>query len=360
MRARVALVTAVIAALAAVFLPAADVTPAPAAGLPTLPGVWPNAMVGTLPGVLMDGSTFEPLVVVNAKTAVGRATSTDAAGEQTISLVLATPDSARRLRDFPAGSPTRLAAVTAGNGAVSWVEDNPQATNGPHTTLWAADAAGGSPRLLATDNDDVQTVGPPYDLVLADGRLHWMAFRVEGGEVRSAPASGGPVTAQVLPDVYSFIGWPWLATPSPGEHGPKHLLNLITGAQMDIDAPLNRVLACTPQWCRVSTVDYVKTVEVGVMHADGSGYQILTQFERLYTVGDQPMLLDRFEFEGQKAATTGQPDTLWLVDVANGRRVQATTQFAGGFGSDADGHVWWSIAGNEGPTWQTLDLRTLS
>jgi hypothetical protein len=375
-RPRLALFAAVLAVLVALVLPAVGATPPPAAfsGPPTVANVWPQASIGEIPGVLPDGSSYEPLAVA-AGVSVGQTTSADAQGGQTVSLTFVTASGARRLRDFPADGPTRLAAVTIAGSQAFWLESSPLATEGPHTTLWAADLPGGLPRLLASDPSSVLTVDPPYDLVFANGHLHWLAFRSEGGEVHSAPATGGAVTVQLLPLVYSIVGWPWLATPLPGDHGPKHLLNLETGQQIDIDAPYTRELACVPGWCRVSTYDdSMSVVEVGTMKTDGSHYQVLSQFGRYYTVNDQPMLIGRFEVEGQPAASPTAPDTsaaaadtsitvpdtLWLVDVAKGRRVQLTTDFAQGFHSDDVGHIWWSTGAGNALAWHTLDLRSLT
>jgi hypothetical protein len=58
--------------------------------------------------------------------------------------------------------------------------------------------------------------------------------------------------------------------------------------------------------------------------------------------------------------STTVPDTLWLVDVVNGRRVQLTTDFAQGFHSDDTGHIWWSTGADKTLAWHTLDLRSLS
>jgi hypothetical protein len=379
-RPRLALVAAVLAVLVALVLPAVSATPPPASysGPPTVASVWPQASIGEIPGVLPDGSSYEPLAV-GAGVSVGQETSTGAQGGQTTSLTVVTSGGTRRLREFPADGSTRLAAVMIGGSQAFWLESSPLATVGPPTTLWAADLPGGAPHLLASDPSSVLTVDPPYDLVLANGHLHWLAFRTDGGEVHSVPVTGGQVSAQVLPWVYSIIGWPWLATPMPGDHGPKHLLNVETGEQIDIDAPYTRELACVPGWCRVSTYDGMNIVEVGTMHTDGSHYQVLSQFGRYYTVNDQPMLIGRFEVEGQPAASptpsgtstadtsntvidtgTPVPDTLWLVDVANGRRVQLTTDFAQGFHSDDNGHIWWSTGTGNAPMWHTLDLRSLT
>jgi hypothetical protein len=319
-----------------------------------LTAVWPGATPVPLTGVLPDGSTYRPSVVVDATTSIGVATTPDM---ETARLVVRRADTVRAIHAVPTGRAT-IAAVTLVDDQIVWAEVAAQTTgDGAQTSIWRTGLTGGAVRRLAAHPGDMIARDSAYDLLVADGTVHWAVAIADGerGEIRSIGLAGGSVRVRPLDRDFGLTAWPWATTSTSGEPGSVELLNLSTGERRVVSAGPEEFLSCSPSWCRVVTlVDDGQEIEYSIRRGDGSDAR---------EFGDTPMnvdvaLMDRFEVLAADAES-GPAGRLSLYDIASGRTVLLADSAAGTVGSDGR-HLWWSTGDNEVLQWHVVDLRRLT
>jgi len=348
-----------IAALVAVGIALALPSPKAAAPLSEpeplhLAGVWPDATPFTIPGILPDGSSYQPYVVIDPNVSIGLVTAADA---DTTRLVVRAGTLVRPLRTMATARGEALAAVTVVDRQVYWAE-TALVDSGDGTTIWRADLTGSGVRRLVADAGQIYYRDSAHDIAVADGSVSW-AVEAAGGErseIRTVSVQGGHVRVRPLDRPFGLTTWPWATTSTSGEPGEAYLLNLSTGEQRVAPAGPEEFLACSPTWCRVTTlIDDGQDIAYAIRRWDGSDERALA---------DTPMnvdaaLLDRFDLLGSTADDGPRRyQRLSLYDIANNRTVlvaEATTGTVGARG----GYLWWSTGDNETLQWRVLDLRQL-
>ena len=349
------LIAALIAVGVALALPSPKApTPLTAPEPLRLAGVWPDATPFTIPGILPDGSSYQPYAVIDPAVSIGIVTGVDA---DTTRLVVRSGATVRPLRTMATARGEALAAVTVVDGQIYWAETAAGAS-GDGTTVWRADLTGSGVRRLAADPGQIYYRDSAHDVAVADGSVSW-AVETAGGErseIRSVSVQGGRVRARPLDRLFGLTAWPWATTSTSGEPGEAHLMNLGTGERRVAPAGPEEFLACSPTWCRVTTlVDDGQDVTYAIRRWDGSDERALT---------DTPMnvdvaLLDRFDLLGSTADDGPRSyQRLSLYDIANDRTVLVADATTGTVGARG-GFLWWSTGDNETLQWRALDLREL-
>jgi hypothetical protein len=349
----------------ALALPAPQQAAAPATSGPARLGeVWPSAKVVTIASQLPDGSAFQPLLLLDAATAVGIATSPDLA---TSRLVIRSGDGViRTLRPLQGQQGSTVAALSAVADQLYWLELADGGDGKRTTTLWRAGLSGASAvapaTLLAADSSDLLYYDSAYDLQVVDGTIHWAAVGAEGGgELRSVPIAGGVVNVRKLDQLFALTAWPWVTSSGGSKPGDVELLNLTSGERRTVPAGASEILTCTPVWCRVTTlVNQGQSLKFEVEHLDGGDRRAIGNTS-LTPLNTDVALLDRFEVLASTSSSnaSGYAQKLWLEDLKAGRAVllddsvTATVSSRGSF-------LWWSTGNNETVSWHILDLRQLA
>jgi len=351
----------VVAVALALPLPRPD-SPAPDQGPPRLGDVWPSAQAITLPSVLADGYLYQPLLVLDAATSVGLATSPDLL---TARIVLRSGDAAPRdLRVLRGQQRPTVAAVSMAGDQLFWLETGEGNHGARETNVWRADLSTGQARRLATDASDVLYFDSEYDLQIADGQVRWAALATgggSGGEIRSVPVNGGSVSVRRLDRLYGLTAWPWATTSANSQPGDVELLNLTTGERRTVDAGPNEILTCSPTWCRVTTlVNQGQSLTYEVEHVDGRDRRRIGD-TALTPLNIDVALLDRFEVLASVASANaaGYAQRLWLHDLTTDRVVILDETANASVGSRG-AYLWWSTGDNEALVWHVLDLRELA
>jgi hypothetical protein len=178
----------------------------------------------------------------------------------------------------------------------------------------------------------------------------------ERSEIRSVSVQGGHIRARPLDRLFGLTAWPWATTSTSGEPGEAYLVNLSTGEQRVAPAGPEEFLACSPAWCRVTTlVDDGQDVEYAIRRWDGSDERPLTGAP----ISSDVALLDRFDLLGSTADDGPRSyQRLSLYDIANNRTVVVADATTGTVGTRG-GFLWWSTGDNETRQWRVLDLRQL-
>ena len=325
-------------------------TPPQSAGL-----AWPGAQRGSVPAELPDGSAYAPSWFLDARTSIGVVQSGDGA---TVRLVLRRAEgSLRELRRLPARDNPSFPAVVADGDDVVWAES--RGDRDPQ--LWTIDLARPqAPRLLTAAPGDVRFYQSDHDLVIADGRVRWVAAargRDEVTEVRSVALTGGSVQSKNVPGSWQLSAWPWLVDGVTSTSGASVLRDVATGRDVAVKQSRRAVTNCTPRWCRVVSLNDDGLPRIDLMHPDGSNRHEAAEGTVQTAVADVG-LLDRFEVY----AETGSSDvagTLQLMayDLIGQRTVRispdaANVVYRGGV-------LWWSTGTRDSFLWHTIDLRTV-
>lgn len=157
--------------------------------------------------------------------------------------------------------------------------------------------------------------------------------------------------------------WPWVRTAQVSQGDAVRLLNLNTGESREITATPDETLACTPAWCRITTlVNQGRDLRYEIVDADESARRPLGDDTKT-PLNVDVALLDRFEVLGSVGA---DPDPigpsvtqqLWLHDLTTGRDILLAGAATGSIGSRS-GFLWWSTGNNEARVWNVVDLRQL-
>ncbi len=338
----------------------------PAAGgaspaLPTLAQAFPAAKPSEAPGLLTGGAVFTPLTYLDARTAIGTAPSADKSAARL--LLRAGSEPPRELRNVPADQNPQFAGFVASGDDVVWAESTADTAGHAQTRLWKANwRTAAAPTPLTADTGDAIFFNSQYDLVIADGRVHWAAAARSQDirtEVRSVPLAGGKVKVRTVPGAYSLSAWPWLVSAGSGQSGPVDLVNLQTDQKVHVPAAQTELLSCSPAWCRVLVLTGTGgPARVDLMRVDGSQRQRIAGGQASSSTADVG-LLDRFEVLSQNGST-GSPTSsqqLMLYDTTK----KTTLLVSNGVGMvfARAGVLAWSTGDNEALVWHALDLRTL-
>jgi hypothetical protein len=341
--------------------PAASAGPAATPNGPaavTLKAAWPGATVFSLPTTFPDGATYLPQTVVDATTSIGVATSADALRS---SLVIVERGQLRVLDSGQVNDGASFDAVTPTADAIYWMHTVNDADGHAHVGLWTARRSGGPSRQLSPDAGAALFSGSAYDMQVVGDRLYWLAGTATAAntELRSIPLGGGRVTVRTLSGAWTMAAWPWLVTAPSATGTPVELFNVDSGARVAVHAPTNKMVTCSPTWCRLIADNATQASATDLVHPDGTDLRQIGDKNAIALASDVAL---RQRFEPLMTALTSTSSTtvsrLDLYDIARRRTVliepAATNAAAKG------DYLWWSTGDNETLAWHALDLRTLT
>ncbi|GGK74891.1 hypothetical protein [Mangrovihabitans endophyticus] len=329
---------------------AARRTPAPPV---TARAAWPHAQRAALPATLADGAGYEPAVFLDASRSVGTALTTDG---HAVRLVLRAGDgSVRVLRELPVRQGASFDAPTVAGQTLVWVE-----TTRSDEQMWALDLSpGGVPRRVTGDLGDARFYQSQYDLVVAGGRVHWVAAGTgDTTEVRSVRLAGGQVDVRTQPGTWSLAAWPWLADGVTAAGGTTRLRNLSTGRDRVVARHGRGVIACSPLWCRVVSFNPDGDPQLELMRPGGADRRKIGT-GTVSNVLTDTAVLDRFEVFSR---LTGNSDLtghfqLLVYEIATRTSIEISPDATDV--SYRNGVLWWSTGNQDDFIRHTLDLRTV-
>ncbi|GIF26840.1 hypothetical protein BJ973_000068 [Actinoplanes tereljensis] len=342
--------TAIAASLALLVLPSIDRSPPPAPVAAAL--AWPQAKRAALSPTLADGTAYRPLAFLDAETSVGSAPSRD--GKQQRLLLRQPNGSVRAIRSLPQKDYPSFPAVVTDGKVLVWVEQS----NRTAATLWRADLSGGAARPLTTAVGDLKSDDSDSDLVLADGRVRWVAGGPSGTTVvHSVALVGGAVDSQSVAGDWKLTASPWLADGMTAASGTTQLRNLVTGEVRKMPAAWRGETQCDPVWCRVTRIDKDGTV-VDLQRADGSQSRQVGDGTVAAVLSD-PAPLGRFTILGKIDQNAQLTNHVQLIAYEIGTRrsvVISPDAFDVGYRA---GVIWWSAGNDNDFIRHALDLRTV-
>ncbi len=354
-RGAAALAVAVTAGLSLVVLSPTgdDAAPAPA-GPVTVAAEWPGAARAELPGSLPDGPSYQPVYLLAAGDAIGTAPTPDASA---LRLVRRAPDGTltELHRERLARNPVYGGYVHAGDTFAFSVSTD------AGTTLWTVNpAAGGRARALTADTGDIAFFNSQYDMVIAEGRLHWVAVGPGDEpvtEIRSVALTGGPVRKRIERGAWALAAWPTVVSASGGQLGPVQIRDLRTNRTKKIAATGAELATCGATWCRVLVLATGAPARIDLMRPDGAERQRVAGGDATAAAVDVAVL-DRFEVLTVPGPDTGSTSNqeLYVYDITTKRTVRVATGV--GVVICRGGLLWWSTGDIDEQTWHTLDLRT--
>jgi hypothetical protein len=319
--------------------PARDEKPA------TLAMAWPTATRAALPATLPDGAAYQPLFFLDAATSVGTAPRKDQ-----LRLLVRTEARVRVLRSLPGDG--SFQAVTGSGTTLAWIENT-----GGGLALWTSDASG--VRRVTTDVGKFRSYRSENDLVLADGQARWVAVDESGTtEVRSVALTGGPVSVRSLPGSWRLAGWPWLVDGVTDTRGAGALRNAETGEQRPVTRTAQAATDCSPEYCRVVSIDDDGWSRIELMRPDGSERSTIAEGDVNTAVVDVAPL-GRFEIWvriGTNSELTGNAELL-VHEIATNRTVQISPD--AGQITYRGGVLWWTAGSLSTFVRHSLDLRTI-
>lgn len=309
---------------------------------------WPSAQRGVLPAALSDGARYDPAVFLDVRESVGTASTTD--GRSLRLLLRRANGSVRLLRTLPAaGDPAFTSAAIAGHILV-WAE-----TTRDSGELWTIDlSTPGTPRRLTADLGDARFSQSQYDLVVAGGRVYWVAAGADDTtQVRSVLLTGGRADVRTEPGRWALTAWPWLTGGGTGR-----LRNLVTGQDRVVASNGRGRTACSPLWCRVVSLGNDGSSQIHLMRPDGSDRRQIAAGTASNVITDIAVL-DRFEVFSQRNGNSDLTGHIQLLiyEIAT-RTIVEVSPDATDVAYRA-GVLWWSAGSQEALIRHTLDLRTL-
>jgi hypothetical protein len=314
---------------------------------------WPQARRGSIPQNLADGTAYEPIVFLDAQTSVGAAPSRD--GKTQRLLVRRADGTVRQLQTVASAlDPSFPAAAVAGSTLV-WVASTTRGEELFSTDLRNAAA----PRRLTSDMGDARVYQSQYDLVVAEGQVHWVAPGPGNDtQLRSVALTGGPVAVRDQPGDWALSAWPWIVDGITAGSGATTLHNLTTGENRSVPTTSRGVTACSPAWCQLVSITKEGDSRIEVMHPDGSARRTAAYGEPTTVITDVAVL-DRFEVFSQQtdtSALTGDVELL-AYDVTTRSTVEISPEaFAVSYRA---GVLWWSTGTQQSFLRHALDLRTV-
>jgi hypothetical protein len=355
----VALGAALVAAGVLIWLPPAS--PQAPAGPLTLDAAWPGVKVGSVPASVPDGPAYDPLYLLDARTSVGTAPTAD--GTRLRLLLRAGDGAPRELRSLPMKDQPLFGGVTAAGDDLAWAESVTGPDGGAISTMWTVNwRANRPPRALTRDTGAVAFFNSQYDLVIARGRLHWVAVgRGEKPvtEVRSVALTGGAVTVRRESGPWALSAWPWLVTAVTAPSVEVQLRNLEKGTRITVPAAGSELVTCSSSWCRTQVIAGDGPTRLDLMRPDGSDRRQVGGADHTSPIIDVAVL-DRFELltrVGEVGTPTSNQELL-MYDLARKRTVTVGTGV--GMVVSRAGMLWWSTGDTEQLSWHTLDLHGLS
>jgi len=344
------------AALAAsgVLLVAPATEQRPPAGPVTAAVAWPAAQRGVIPASLPDGTGYEPGIFLDARTSVGSAPTRDG---KFLRLVLRHADgSIRQLRRLPLDANPSFPAFTVAGDVLVWAE----AAKHGSLQLWSGNLRDGRPaRRLTAEAGDARFYRSEYDLVIAAGRVHWVAAgSADGTEVRSVALTGGAVDIRTETGRWKLSAWPWLVDGVTAAAGATVLRNLATGRDVAVSRTRRAATDCGPTWCRVAALSDNGFTRIDLMHPDGSARQRIGGSSAATEIVDVAPL-DRFEVLALIDSNTDLTGHTQLIvfELATRRTVQVSPDASGV--SYRAGVLWWSTGNRDSFVRHTVDLRTV-
>jgi hypothetical protein len=307
-----------------------------------------------MPGNLSDGPLFAPGYFLDVRTAVGTAPSPDGSS---VRLLVRTGSSVREIRRLPDARTPYFANFTAAGDDLVWTES----TDAAHLQVWAVNLRDGSPaRRLATDTGNAVFYDSQYDLVIADGRVHWTAATLKGAEtteIRSVSLAGGAVEVRREPGSWALTSWPWL-TNGLDQPSTSRLRNMATNRDVKVDNAGTELSTCSSTWCRVMVMNSSGLARIDLMHPDGTARRQIAGSAALAAITDVAVL-DRFAVlnEAGPASDLTGAATLLVYDIATKRTVDISADVTATF--SRGGVLWWSTGDQDAPVWHSLDLRTV-
>jgi hypothetical protein len=315
---------------------------------------WPHARVVKSPARLADGVPYTPLSYLDAGTSLGTAPTSD--GTAVRLLLRGQTGEPKELRRIAIDRSPKFSAFAIDGEWVHWVE-----LTGAARSLWRADVrTGTAPVPLTSDTGEMLFRDSQYDLVVGEGKVHWVAAapgddRVT--EVRSVPVAGGMVTTKRVDGKASLSAWPWLIV--TGDAGsPVQLRNLSTGATVRPPVGINEVVSCSASWCRAIIVAQDGAIRrFDLMRPDGSQRRQVAAAEVTAAVVDVA-ILDRFDLVSYLPdPSVMRPAQLLLYDLRSAT-FTLISEAAVSVGT-GNGVLWWSEPGKQAGDSYALDLRTL-
>lgn len=260
---------------------------------------WPHAQRDTVPADLTDGTRYTPLLFFDAGRSAGIASSPD---NRHLRLVVRSSDGrVRELRRLPLDRNPAFGSPATDGGLLVWAES----TDGGRREVWVADLRDGTrPRRLTADLGYPLFYQTQYDLVIAEGRVYWVAAGSrDSTEVRSVPLAGGPVEVRTESGRWALTAWPWMADGLADLAGTGRLRNLLTGQERAMPWTRSSFTSCTLTWCRAVSADGDGRPKIEVVRSDGSDRRVIAR-RTATTVVPDVAVLDRFEFFVEVAPTT--------------------------------------------------------
>ena len=314
---------------------------------------WPRAQRAALPATLDDGTAYTPAVFLDAQRSIGTAPTRDG---RTLRLVSRAADGkVRVLRTLPMKlNPSFESATTDGQSLV-WAESSKSGQQ-----LWAMDLrAGTAPHELTAQMGDARFYQSQYDLVLAEGRVHWVAAGPQDTtEVRSVDLRGGPVDVRSEAGTWALSAWPWLTDGVTAAAGATRLRNLSTGQDRAVAAPGRGVTACSPVWCQTVAFNRDGYPQITLMKPDGSDRRVIAAGTAGTVIADTAVL-DRFEVFSQTTANselTGHVELLaYEIDTRSTVEISPDATDV----TYRSGVLWWSTGSQDEFVRHALDLRTV-
>ena len=260
----------------------------------------------------------------------------------------------RELRRLPSAADPQFDTFTTAGDDIAWTESTGQRP----PQIWAVNLRDGKPaRRLTADTGNAVFYGNQYDLVIADGRVHWTAApRTAVTEIRSVPLTGGRVQVHRESGQWALSAWPWLTDDTGDQSGTTKLRDLRTGRTVAVAATGADPTTCSPTWCRVMVTGGQGLIRVDLMRPDGTARRRIGGGNTQIAVTDVAVL-DRFEILSEPGPDTDLTGTAGLLvyDIRTGRTVVVSPAADGAF--TRGGLLWWSTGDAEDTLWHSLDLR---
>jgi hypothetical protein len=315
---------------------------------------WPGAERGSAPSKLPDGSEFSPGLFLDARTSVGTAQSADS---KTLRLIVRDADGKlQELRKVPAEDRSPFAALTSNGSTLLWVES----IQG-RQQLWSADRRDPkTARMLTADVGAMQFYDSEHDLIVADGRVHWVSSDAQDEtEFRSVALGGGAVSVEKRKGTWGLSAWPWAVDGQTSARGATTLRNQATGVTVAVPSADRTVTACSASWCQMVSLNDDGYSRIDLSHPDGSARRKVLEGNIATAITDVAVL-DRFEVLAKittQSELSGNQQLL-VYDLSN-RHLVLISPDAGNISYRA-GVLWWSTGDQSSFVRNSLDLRTVA
>lgn len=294
---------------------------------------------------LPDGADYTPLFYATAEVSAGTAPAPDGTADR---LLLRSPSGDLELARRDKARYAQFLGFTAAGGNLYWAESSARPEGDYETRLWRAPLDGSAaPASLTTDTGAVVFFDSEYDLVVADGRLHWVAAAPGDAartELRSVAVTGGPVTTTPFEGRFRHTAWPWLL--SVDDQAPLTLADPLTGERRVVTKAAAESVVCTPAWCRSMVTAAGDRYLFDARRPDGTDRRRIPG--NLTAISVDTAVAGRYELfteyrTGRVALVAYDLQTSALLTLAADAGVSAAKA----------GVVWWS----EGGAWRSVDLR---